>query len=164
MRAARLDLATGADMGWGMPTGPPVDARFSRFHCGPVRWSCSESGAEVALFDTLPWGSSVGSLCSSCRSKDFICRSWAAVISTLQPHRQQSAMSSHNRMDIGAPQSGQAHMTELPSSQNFRGVRGSYVTNSGRLGNSLGMDHSSVLEATLLHRSSNPTATTLISI
>jgi hypothetical protein len=40
------------------------------------------------------------------------------------PHRQQSAIISQNRTDIGARQSGQAHRTTLPSSQISPGSRG----------------------------------------
>ena len=45
--------------------------------------------------------------------------------SMLHPHCQQSATSNQSRMEIGAWQSGQAHITDSPSSQNSRKVRGS---------------------------------------
>jgi len=45
------------------------------------------------------------------------CRSCSAVSSMLVPQRKQSAMHSHRRIDIGAPHSGHAHASTLPSSQ-----------------------------------------------
>jgi hypothetical protein len=46
-------------------------------------------------------------------------RSCSSVNSILVRHRQQSATISHSRTDIGARQSGQAHINASPSNQNI---------------------------------------------